>query len=560
MAARLLRGRILVASVTMVVALASGLATFGQREPAKGSARQKQAREAEPVVVGEEACNKCHQAPSTAPRAKGRRIEYVCRFVESKVFDDRDKHKNAVKVLADARGKRMGQLLGIDDVTKAAACLSCHGIAPKEDVENVSYDPVEDGVTCIACHGGDNRWIGEHQNPVTRWINLSREDKERDWGMVDLWNPVRRAEKCTSCHVGNAAEGKVVTHTMYAAGHPPLPGFEVATFSDAEPRHWQYLKEKPAEVQKRLSYDRAELEQAKIVAVSGLVPLREALKLFAAQARGDGLVRNPDQHWPDFARFDCYACHHDLQAPGYLAWRQVRGFADAPGRPPAPSWPAVLVELGVQAAGADQAKDRLDRFRSLQQSYRSALGEQPYGATDRTITAAEALAAWADEVLGDLNKTTVDTAKAKEMLGWIIARATDASPARTLDYDSARQLYWAFQTVYSELGAPDPAVVRALGRIEKQLIPTAAEPNNPLASRTALPSAGVQEAIEKTLPIRLEAVEVYQPERFQGSFALLAKNPLQVQGRNRPLDAEQLRKGFAALAKELVDRPEKSSE
>ena len=31
---------------------------------------------------------------------------------------------------------------------------------------------------------------------------------------------------CLSCHLGNAREGRVVTHEMYAAGHPPLPGFE----------------------------------------------------------------------------------------------------------------------------------------------------------------------------------------------------------------------------------------------------------------------------------------------------------------------------------------------
>ena len=62
--------------------------------------------------------------------------------------------------------------------------------------------------------------------------------------MTDLWDPVRRAETCASCHVGNHDEGKVVTHAMYAAGHPPLPGFETATFGDLEPRHWQYLSEK----------------------------------------------------------------------------------------------------------------------------------------------------------------------------------------------------------------------------------------------------------------------------------------------------------------------------
>ena len=62
--------------------------------------------------------------------------------------------------------------------------------------------------------------------------------------MTDLWDPVKRATKCASCHIGNPGEQKVVTHAMYAAGHPPLPGLETATFSDAMPRHWEYLREK----------------------------------------------------------------------------------------------------------------------------------------------------------------------------------------------------------------------------------------------------------------------------------------------------------------------------
>ena len=44
-------------------------------------------------------------------------------------------------------------------------------------------------------------------------------------------NPARRAERCTSCHVGSESEGRFVTHEMYAAGHPPLPPVEVMAFS-----------------------------------------------------------------------------------------------------------------------------------------------------------------------------------------------------------------------------------------------------------------------------------------------------------------------------------------
>ena len=37
---------------------------------------------------------------------------------------------------------------------------------------------------------------------------------------------------------------------MYAAGHPPLPPFELATFLARMPRHWQDLHQMPKDVQK----------------------------------------------------------------------------------------------------------------------------------------------------------------------------------------------------------------------------------------------------------------------------------------------------------------------
>ena len=67
---------------------------------------------------------------------------------------------------------------------------------------------------------------------------MSREEKQKDWGMTDLWNPVNRTQVCSSCHIGDADPDKhrFVTHAMYAAGHPPLPAFETAAFSDSMPR------------------------------------------------------------------------------------------------------------------------------------------------------------------------------------------------------------------------------------------------------------------------------------------------------------------------------------
>ena len=64
--------------------------------------------------------------------------------------------------------------------------------------------------------------------------------------MIDVRNPIVRAEQCFGCHIGNAAEGKIITHEMYAAGHPPLPNIEIESYVAQLPRHWRYLDEKVA--------------------------------------------------------------------------------------------------------------------------------------------------------------------------------------------------------------------------------------------------------------------------------------------------------------------------
>ena len=158
--------------------------------------------------------------------------------------------------------------------------------------------------------------------------------------MQDLWDPKTRAETCLSCHVGKIEQGKVLTHAMYAAGHPPLPGIEVAFFSEEEPRHWQYLREKPAAIQQHLGFNPNRLEQTELVAVSGLAALTASLELLASSAPGG----EPGKEWPDFSRYDCAACHHELSVAN-RSWRRSRGTKGAPGRPTAPAWPLALVRL-----------------------------------------------------------------------------------------------------------------------------------------------------------------------------------------------------------------------
>src|SRR5947209_12356109 len=110
--------------------------------------------------------------------------------------------------------------------------------------------------------------------------------------MTDLWDPAKRTALCASCHIGNKEQGKFVTHEMYAAGHPPLPGFEVATFSNQMPRHWQYLKEKDEKVLALLEYDAAQasLEETNLLAIGVLVNF---------QASMDILAHLQEKEWPE---------------------------------------------------------------------------------------------------------------------------------------------------------------------------------------------------------------------------------------------------------------------
>src|SRR5690606_4454004 len=91
-------------------------------------------------------------------------------------------------------------------------------------------------------------------------------------------------------HVGSPAEGKVVTHAMMAAGHPPLPSFEVASFSKKLPQHWYdlkdipYLKTAPKEVQDRYHYADAPFQHTKLALATGVVGLQTYTHMVASRS------------------------------------------------------------------------------------------------------------------------------------------------------------------------------------------------------------------------------------------------------------------------------------
>jgi cytochrome c554/c'-like protein len=515
-----------VALVVGGLALASGLATLGRDEPARpvvavavaGTAAAPApadlpANEPTKYLVDSNFCQSCHSNPQNYAKQKDR---LLCKMDEYPQWNGKDKHKIAFAVLGDARAQQMGKLLKIK-VTESSTCTNCHGTAGTSEAGE-PFNKVENGVSCLACHGAYQEWVQRHILPADpRWRKNSRKEKEKLFGMTDLWDPVTRATKCASCHIGNADEQKVVTHAMYAAGHPPLPGLETATFSDAQPRHWDYLREKKPPIQQALGFNNVKHEQTELVAVSGIVALRGTMELYAAQARGNGLVREPETHWPDFARFDCYACHHDLHVK---SWRQARGYSGTPGRPTTPTWPDVLVRLGLTIADPEGSKGRTAQFEQGVEAFHRALGRRPFGDRGGSAKAAQALADWADEVLQDL-RGMIEDPKVVVVDGRLALRLLrqlcKMAEAKALDYDSARQIAMAFRTIYDESKAIDPKAVpdRAIGTLLDQLEEE---------SHLRLPTAGTQTTIEKSFAARLAAVFEFNPDTFQARFAELASH------------------------------------
>jgi hypothetical protein len=445
------------------------------------------------------ACAGCHTAPA---QVKGD-PPVLCRCTEAKIWAAEDKHKDAYLGLKGDRAKRMGELLGYKrPVYEEAECLACHALAVNDKKLLDDSFKITDGVSCVACHGAYEEWVLLHGSPLAKqrkeWRDKTREEKESKFGMADLWDPGKRTKLCASCHIGNSKEHRFVTHAMYAAGHPPLPGFEVATFSDEMPRHWQYIKEKEKSVQALLKFDPedAAFEKTKLVVAGGLSSLREALDLLAGQAREAAAA--PQRGPLDLANFDCYACHHDLKYP---AWRQQRGYRGKPGRPQLREWSLTLARVAVRQAGDDpsQLHGRLDTLYQL-------FGEQPFGEPEKVAKAADELVGWLDGEAKKLAAVKYSRARAREVLGEL-SRLPDAELP---DYDSARERVWAFRLVYSEL-EPKPAdeVVALLATLDKQL-------------KLKLPSTREVQILTE-LPDSLEKVNAYDPAKFKKTFQALVK-------------------------------------
>lgn len=490
---------------------------------ASGQAQEKPTS-ATPFVFGAKHCTGCHDQPAKQTDN--------CRMVEWMTWNHLDRHRIAFDWFSDAgrasaAGKRahaMAENLGISNLATARECIGCHAFPVEPGTPTAYYDnPLErarEGVTCVACHGGSKQWVVEHVAAADpAWKNLSGQERWLKLGMVDLKNPVTQARACISCHVGDTDEskGRKITHEIYAAGHPPLPGIEVAAFVAEEPRHWLNSSEKKPG-------NRPSASSAELLAVSGLVTLQSQLALFEKSHQAH--TAKPD-NGPEIAVYDCYACHHSLGGQ-QSRWRQSRTLTGAPGRPRLPQWPRVLVRYSLITADPANWQANEAQLMKLLAGVDKEIAASPY-ALPSTVEgsafndARQFIAAQLKRLEDQWNKAgTLKSANEKANLAAFVQSIINDTNSASLDYDTARQVAWAIRGSAGYLSKDQNELIREeLARLDALAgLSLRAQKHNPTGPP---PTVSDQQAVTELLAQRLKLVNQWQPDRFRQVLADLVK-------------------------------------
>ncbi len=427
---------------------------------------------------GSRACAACHNIdplqPDTAKEhayAGLKSHEFVL-LSEGKTYRRHDPHQLAFEALTSKLGTQMGKALGYD-VSVDARCLTCHATdlmageslhpdaakAPPHERFNTS-----DGVGCVGCHGVRKEWQTAHyEEPTVKGGPLPWRDKltpkKAEAGMRDLRNPATKANLCASCHVGSDDLKRVVTHDMYAAGHPPLPPFELLTFQEGEPRHWERPANLPAvagytgDAWKQFHYQPDETA-GREYAAGAIAALKAEAGMLAADAERLKTARE-NGAGIDFARFECSSCHHDLKFPS------DRPVKNPPGRPPLRNSIGVPALVAAEHAGAKE-------FAAKWEALKKAATARPFGG-DAVASEAAAVRAECEALLAKLGTDANPKydAKRTEALRAAVGKAAAESAG---DPEAALVLAWGYLALGGELPADK------LAEFEKVLPPGVRKP------------------------------------------------------------------------------------
>lgn len=522
-------------------------------------------------VVGLSAskCAICH-AKSTNASAEdlptdvaGRGNDGWIRGDELRTWVREDLHYQAFAVLLGEQSQQMAKRLGIVDakgqslVHQDRRCLACHSTVPVEQMkvngDLLLQDTRRDskftiGVSCEACHGPAGNRTGEAKgweevhvvDPLWRTMDAKR--KFEEFGYWDVHSTRTQTRICLSCHMGNVDQKKIITHEMYAAGHPPLPSFELSQFTHQLPRHWRRLDEKPkpirdeflkrsADAGSLVAFDPADLPITKATLIAALVTVEEAMQ-YNANLMGN---EPGSSEWPELANYSCFACHHELQRNG---WRKARRFTSVPGRPSLQEWPFALSQAAVMALGEDVAD-----FKDKLHGVAAALDAKPFGEFNDLKQALKAMAATSEKQSRKLDAMVINP---KLVEAFLKQTAQLAAAEQFLDYDSARQVVWAYERAQSELAqrsrASDGSAIPSGGDI-----PSKWSAQNPILQ-------DFDQQLFLWLPAMREAgsnpeiVELYSGDR-KVSHQLKVVKTADVLHRISAYQPEAIREGFKELLK-----------
>ncbi len=373
---------------------------------------------------------------------------------ELSIWIERDPHAQAFQVLSNARSQAMAKVLGLSEPAyRARQCLVCHSPA---DAERPPADDLAsaDGVSCEACHGPAEKWLVAHTQ--RGWREKSPAEKAR-YGMNDTDDLLTRAQSCTPCHVGAAEQpgepGGHVNHDLIAAGHPALK-FEFSAYLAKMPKHWD---EHALDATRADTYDPS--FEARAWATGQAVTAGASLKLLAHRASPDS-----GSPWPEFAEYNCFACHHDLQPAG---WRQAeyasRRGAALPGLPAWGTWSLPMIDVLAETRPS-RSDDIAAKVAVL------ALQMKSPGADRRQLAAGAAAAAgvlhrWAAE-LGQKPFNAGELANLRAALGNAAPRLVET------DWDAAAQFYLAVVALRlaDRPSLDSPALVGSLKQLRGSLM------------------------------------------------------------------------------------------
>jgi hypothetical protein len=418
----------------------------------------------------------CHGGPAPAD-SKDETTKSSYAFTH---WINHDKHADAYRNLFNERSVRIAKNLAVDGKIVPAhedvRCLACHTIpqtAFGEPGDSWTLNLRREGVGCEACHGpAEGTWLRAHttsefNNPTSIKANCDK------YAMTWLNTFPKRAQVCTGCHVGAAADPdknlplRDVNHDLIAAGHPRLD-FELSTYMANLTPHW-------------VEKDRTKPGPDNLL--SKLDPGYEAHIWTAGQeATAKASVNLLEYHagpaygtWPEFAEHDCYACHHDLRGKSWRVEAQEYYKGRVPGALPINPWNLSLPLRMLVSGSADEKVEML----------RLAMSKLPPARKD-----VEALAKSTSPGF-KVQAPTTPAAITKMMVDLI---PSEDKAINDLTWDDCAQIYYALRALDMARQSPNQAFRKALEGFGKQLMftpsPTETQNDSPLDFRGTAPATG----------------------------------------------------------------------